>query len=745
MDFKIFKIIFISVFMLCFTVGCGLRVGEMYKDPAFTGTKLGCMNKLREQFMGYVQQNLQEGELGVLSRCLTTAFTIFKHHVWGEERKNYSPEELRNFFHEFFLQDNKISDELMNHLMVFKTALVGGSEDSLTLEEIDQLNERIQSIGKIMEEIYPYNHILFNRSSADLEKLNESMEVLKKTSSKFSYKIFQKPYSLESADRLLKGISRLMGFSSDQNFLWLRAIKGFTPFILKSSSKKDVILPQEWPVLLSSMTDLLYILLNWNTAFGSVPFPQKILHYSRAFETFLVFLKNRLGGGVITRSEWLRLVQNLKEENVIPERIRYTSLETVINAVFGKIIAQTEGEFSFGEKEFLWLENFYQTWGRRQADIQQAVSDPEGMEALSEESRKTVAELMSFKPLYRAEDQEFNVYLMYPSLVLKDKESIYKNLSLHSFYWQAVQSALRGYAKHPDYGLTEGEFGELLKDVRGFVSDLSGLSAESTAAVENYGRTEFIAGHLMLYETEGFYGVEEFFDSDGKRVEFISQREGTEFLAMTGFIIKTLKDLSHRLYEICSETVSRSCFVNNVLSVIQNNSMPQLSVFLEEITDEEKSKYADLLFQMSVVDPEEIKTLEVIQPVHLRNLVFSLMYQEVTMTRYDLNENALLDKEELLGPAFQLYDGLIEHFGVHLFCQSSQDFSKRIGFVYQYIVRHLRLPSSGMSFVEKYWEAGIQWANVWDVRINRIELAELALVLVQALKLKSQQFSAGCG
>ena len=74
--------------------------------------------------------------------------------------------------------------------------------------------------------------------------------------------------------------------------------------------------------------------------------------------------------------------------------------------------------------------------------------------------------------------------------------------------------------------MTESEFGELLKDARDFVSDLSGWKAEPTVDIENYGRTEFIAGHLMLYETEGFYGKDELFDFDEKRVEFISQREG---------------------------------------------------------------------------------------------------------------------------------------------------------------------------------------------------------------------------
>jgi len=737
MGFRIFKIFFINTFVACCLAGCGgLRIGEVYKDPAFSGTNLGCMNRLRNQFEAYVQQNLQSGELGVVSKCLTTVFTIFKHHVSGEKKENYSPEELRNFFHEFFLQDTEISDELLNHLMVFKVALVGGSVDSLTLDEIDQLNNRIQSMEKIMADIYIYNHILFNQAEASFEELNESVEAIKKTSREFSSQIFKNPYSLKSASQLLQGISQLMNFSSDQNFLWFRAIKSFAPFILNAPSK-DVILPQEWPLLLSSMTDLFSILLHVSMLSNSDSFSQTVLHYSRSFETFLAFLKKRIENSAITRSEILQLVQSLQEENFIPERIRYVSMEKMVDVVFGKLIARTEGDFSFGEKEFLWLENFYQTWNRRQKDIRLAVADPDWQDKISEENSRVIADLLHFKPLYRAEDAGFNVYLMYPSL--GDEESVYKNLSMHSVYWQIAQVLLEGYAQYLDYGLIESEFGNLLKDFRGFIADLSGFKA-SEVEIKNYGRTEFIAGHLMLYETEGFYGDDELFDSEGKRLEFISQKEGTEFLAMTGFIVKTLKDLSTEFDRFCPGAVSRSCFMDNVLSVIQNISatMPQLSGFLDSLKEEERNEYAELLFGISVVDPKQIETLEFIKPVHFRNLVFALMYQEVTITRYDLNENTVLDKEELMGATFQLYDGLIEYFGVNLFCKDPQSFSNHIGFVYKYVVRHLQLPPPDMSRLGSLWEATHQWfwLKMKDVRINRVQLAKLVLTLAQAMKAK---------
>lgn len=760
MVFKVFKIFFISIFVFCFSVGCdrlGLRIGESYKDPAFSGTNLGCMNELREQFDNYVKQNLQKGELGVFSQCLTTALTIFKHHVSGEERGNYSPEELRNFLHEFFLQDSEVSDELLHHLMVFKAALIGGSTDSLTLDEIDQLNSRIQVMGKIMADIYPYNRTLFNRKRVSFKELNEGMEAVKKASSEFSGQIFQNPYSLKSAGQLFQGISQLMSFSSDQNFLWLRAIKALAPFILNSSAKKDIILPEEWPVLTESMTDLASILLHVRTTLRPVSFFQKMLHYSKSFETFLVFLKNRIGESSITRSEFLQLVQNLKEENIIPERIRYSSLERVIDVIFGKIITQTEGDFSFGKEEFLWLENFYQTWNQRQKDIRLAVSDPDWQEKVSEENNILITELLSFKPLYRVEDAGINVYLRYPSLVLEDKESeefIYKNLSMHSLYWQATSAVLGGYAEYPDYGLVESEFGNLLKDFRNFISDLSGLEA-SEVEIANYGRTEFIAGHLMLYETEGFHGEDELVDSEGERWEFISQREGTEFLAMTGFIIKTLKDLTTEFYRICPDAISRSCFIENVVPVVQNISftMPQLSSFLENMTEEEESKYADLLFKISVVDPEQIETLEFIAPVHIRNLVFALMYQEVTITRYDLNENALLDKvelvkdeDELIENTYQLYDGLIKYFGVDLFCKDPQSFEEQIGFVYNYIVRHLILPPRGPDMNCLFNKAStygvelvVQSIDLWSAQIDRIRLMKLALHLVQLMKVQSSK------
>ncbi len=757
MDFKIFKIIFIGVFVLCFAGSCGLRVGEVYKDPVFSGTNLGCMNKLRGQFESYVQQNLQEGELGMLSRCLTTAFTIFKHHVWGEERGSYSPEELRNFFHEFFMQDNQISDELLRRLMVLKTALVGGNTDSLTLDEIDHIIQRIEIIGRIMADVYPYNHILFHRKHTSFEQLSESAKAIKKTVEEFSHRIFQKPYSLGSANLLLRDIGQMMDFSSDQNHFWLRGIRGFAPFILTSSGKKDVILPEEWPVLMGSITDILFLLLHVNTSIGAVSFSQKILHYSQSFEFFLNFLKERMTQKIITRSEVIRLVQNLKEENIIPEKIQYAGLERVVDSIFGKILFQKEGDFSFGKEEFARLENFYQEWSRRQKDIDSVVSDSHWQKKVSEKNEQTIAELSHFKPLYRGESAEINVYLTYPSL--EEEESKYKNLSMYSLYWSAAKAVIAGYAGRPEYGLTEHEFGSLIKDFRGFISDLGGLKSGPLKEIQNYGRTEFIAGHLLLYETKGFYGSDGVFDSDGSRLEFISQREGTEFLALTGFIIKTLKDLSKGLNKICSDSISRACFVDNILTVIQSVSgtMPHLSEFLSSISAEEKERYAELLFSMSVVDPEQIETLEFLEPVHLRNLVFTLLYQEVTITRYDLNENTVLDKEELIEEGgseenvFQLYDGLIKYFGVQLFCRDPQSFEGQIGFVYNYVIRHLVLPprASDLGCFGKLnayvVESGMQYLDLWGVQIDRIQLMKLALHLVQLMRTRSKQImSSSC-
>ena len=93
------------------------------------------------------------------------------------------------------------------------------------------------------------------------------------------------------------------------------------------------------------------------------------------------------------------------------------------------------------KKSFYGWRIFYQTWSGRQKDIHTVISDPDGQGKISEENSKIIAELMSFKPLYRAEDPGFNVYLMYPSLV--EEESIYKNLSMHSFYWQVTQAVFK--------------------------------------------------------------------------------------------------------------------------------------------------------------------------------------------------------------------------------------------------------------------------------------------------------------
>ena len=114
------------------------------------------MSDIKEQFTQYLEQNLPQKEINSFSQCLQFSLTTFKHYVKGKQENTYTPEELRDFMHQFILKENYINDTLLHQLMQFKTAVVGGTTDHLTNKEIDDIIVAIGVSSKVIDKNYPF-------------------------------------------------------------------------------------------------------------------------------------------------------------------------------------------------------------------------------------------------------------------------------------------------------------------------------------------------------------------------------------------------------------------------------------------------------------------------------------------------------------------------------------------------------------------------------------------------------------
>ena len=753
--------------VVLWTAGCGLRIGEVYQEPSVAGTSLGCMNNLDEQLQAYLQQNLPEKEIGTFTQCLQTALLVFKYHVWGKDRTAYTPEELRSFIQTFFLQDRPISDPLLSHLMILKTALVGGEYHQLTLNEIDQLIQLMNTLGEEARAIYPYHHILFSpKEPVSDEELDQGIKQFEKTIKRLSETLFHHSYSLDSAAQLAYDLKILLNVQSTSAVNWEGVIRTFSSFVFSQEGEAyDVIQPDEWEKLASAVIHLMSAGIYFFQGLQETQLLQrKLKYFSNSFDGVLNLVRLATGtynNKPLSRNKLRSFFYNLQEYGLISQNIRKESLDKTLFAVFGKILNQLTAEkmeenFIVSAEGLQFVSEEFNRWRHIQDILDQSLiqmtKEPHTF-AFSFASQPSFPssvqsyfhELTQFYPLYMEEPwDDFHIYLTNNRNTPKMG---YKNLSFSSLYQSVARLLMRGYAHmFSGLGMTENELAQLLGDIYGLTEDLGIQASVQNPESDHFGRAEFLAANLMIYETQGFY-TDSWDFYEGHQVEYISLREGTEYLSFLQFLFSSLNELREELYKLCSHQIKKSCFYKNILQAVSHSMQhtPHFVRSLSQMSADEKQAYTDLLFKIAVVDPQEIETLEVLETSHLRNLVLALMYQEVMFTRYNTNANAVLEHEEV-EKAYPLYRGLIHYVGRDLLCLDIQDIIEdELDYAaFAYIVSQREVPKIGAeascaqkatAFVQL--ETGPYY---WDLDLTRPQVMKVALSLAQSFVKNTESF-----
>lgn len=725
--------------LLLFNLSCGLYIGEKFETPTQKET-LGCMNDLGQQIQDYIDHILPESEIEFLSECLQSSLLTFKYYVWGKNRTTYTPEELRSFIHDFFLQNQTISDNLMKELMIFKTSAVGGDVHLLTSKEIDQLIQLIAIFKDFLSLVYPHTKALAQKEFTSVEEMEGRLQELRQETQNFFKALFQKPYSLNSADNLIQQIKILLGLSHDTKAI--TALKIFKPFIF--SQNTDIVQPDQWKPLISVMTDL----LSANIYFL---FPiehnlkNRTAYLSQSFRHVLSFLEKVIGKTrSLSKKEIMNLARSMHDQNLISKDISLSGVQKILQIVFGKIMAQAEDDFSIGRDEYLWLKSEYEKW----AKTQQALNDAhlQFKDSFSNQAHlfDEISPFTKFRPLYKENnDKDFNIYFVNNAHIDWDHLN-YKNITITSFYSAIVRALFRGYAKKfPSQGLTQEEMVHLFRDVYSLYQDLGISVSSSSPDSENFGDMEFLSANILTYATKGYY-TDSWVEDEGKKVELINEREAVEYLSIIQFVFRAVDQLFEKMKEFCSDPIEKSCFYKNILPAVEQSfsNMPHFLSEISEMASEEKEEYTHILFQLAVVNDHKRETVQYLHRDHMRNLVFSFLYQEVMFTRFDVNSDNILQETEV-DQAFPLYQGIIQHVAKEIFCTDAQQMEedKIDQSIYRFSVHYRHPPSSNDCDIwmllkgrkcDKWKLAGRKWTNLWNLELTRLPLLQMAYHLTNS-------------
>ncbi len=108
-----------------------------------------------------------EGDSEIIAKdfnCVVDGISYFLLRVRGEKLGSYSAQEIFNFTEKFF-KTAAIKKQTVDDLLIIKSWLIGGAENTISFEELNRVSWFLKSTSKPIKNLTPYAHKLFFKDS----------------------------------------------------------------------------------------------------------------------------------------------------------------------------------------------------------------------------------------------------------------------------------------------------------------------------------------------------------------------------------------------------------------------------------------------------------------------------------------------------------------------------------------------------------------------------------------------------
>jgi hypothetical protein len=168
MFFKFLLIIFLPFSL--FLQGCSFEVGEDRKDsPAkvqLQSGRLGCLSGTGRFFNDMLNGQIRSKQrVEATWDCAIHSIDLFVDHVSGDREGIYQSEELLQFLEKYFFDGAKLDRPLFQEAMQLKRGLLGGSDSTLSHEELQRIQELFRILKAQSVKLLPYFPIHFDTIS----------------------------------------------------------------------------------------------------------------------------------------------------------------------------------------------------------------------------------------------------------------------------------------------------------------------------------------------------------------------------------------------------------------------------------------------------------------------------------------------------------------------------------------------------------------------------------------------------
>lgn len=781
------RLTFAMIFIVVLNFGCGLNTGEKVqprKPPTYSGDNFTCVAKIPEYFDKYVNDQLPDAEITTFIQCLQKSFRTFAQLTRGRDETVYTPDELRNFLHDFFLGQKRITDDLLKQAMMIKCALVGGDMEHVTRGELYAFVEALEDLRKEAIRIRPYIKILNPEiAKRDLEKnkeqpkdfglrLNEAKAALTQTIQVFQTRMQSTNcvYTLDNLRTFLLEARAFVGW--EKHFgekaipvdNWIRFLKIFRELTLVPEDP-NTIQQKEWYAMLNAFRDWYSIYLQYQVAVKNQPIfegvgLQNTFQLGREIFTLLEEAVSKNPDAVVPFDKLDELTEALYGLRWIP-KLKPAGLRSALRALINRVFGNPSTLPSKREDEGLRLnaisqarEVFYQ-WAYVQMNLDARYKKPAETSARQQNVPNIVTRPF-FNPdnrtrLNQITNSDWNEFLkvrehirpLFPDnsyrVLLVSRQDVgqynanygFHNLTMMNIIRTVTSLVFRGYADNDgnrlgwNAGITSDEMNRFFLDFREAGIDLNFVDRRN----ENTGARAYIEGNLFNYSSDGLNP-----DATGvkSKLSFTEAMEMFSFLwsggRMAEDVYERMRDCRKGpLDDVGRPKLSRECVLENMPAVLDELlvNMPGLRQFLRLSPPATKTAYVRGLLETAFSPRFSMR--DWVEMSELSTLMVVLHYAEAVMTKYDVNpRNGALDNAEI-DEAAKVFMGYIKKFHKDTECKDLPDKYARGAFIY--ILKYRELPVTIFDFSLNW----ITWVSSGNLSLNRAELSGVFRVIIAKL------------
>lgn len=252
--------------------GCSLRFGEEplgQSSAELSTNETKCFNGGLQTVAEIANGRASDEQISGLWNCASRSLVLFAERTRGGTPGVYSPKELRNFLHRYFLKETRVSDALLAEFMELKRTLLGGSADALTREELYQASRLLLVFRDQNLRLKPYLPLSFEHiRQMDEETVQNAVSALQGVAVEFSRVLQGAGNTYRFAH--LEGLFRELEAASvsEDTRAVLKSMREFVPAVqqIKSifvSPDPSQIASDEWNYLLTQSMRSYGLILRW--------------------------------------------------------------------------------------------------------------------------------------------------------------------------------------------------------------------------------------------------------------------------------------------------------------------------------------------------------------------------------------------------------------------------------------------------------------------------------------------------